>query len=484
MPFSKRRLGVRLGRVAAALAIVGVITLIDLLISNINHTTIALTLLMGVLAVAAKWGLVEAVAASLASMLGAAYFFLPPVGDIAIEDPQNWVAVAAFLIVSVVASQLSAGARKKACEAMQRQTELEQLNEFSQSLMLTSTRQETGREIADQSVAIFHLLGAAFYDLGTGAVYRSGHAGAVTPDSELRRVAGGTVTVESDGIVICPVGTAAERVGSIAMAGANVSRVALESIAHVVAVAFKRAETHEAARRADAVRQSQELKSVMLDAMAHGFKTPLTSIKFGATVLRSDHALSARQQEVLTVIEEEADRMTGMITEAIQVARIEAGDIELTRAPQSTVALVAAAVSRLHQTADENPVRIDPMDSLPAGYADATLMPIALAHLLDNACKYSPDGCPVTVSASSDENEVVISVSDRGPGISPGEQRFVFERFYRGAAGKQTEGAGMGLAIVAEIVRLHNGRVWVDNVRDGGARFSLSLPVADAVQND
>ncbi len=469
----------RMLRLLWVLAIVAGIAATDLLVPHVNHTTVALTLLMGVLGIAAKWGLWEAIAASAAAILMAAYFFFPPLMNFAIEDPQNWVAVAAFFVVSVVASQLSAGARRKAREAVERQTELEKMYQLSRALMETDVLQEAGRAIVETLARVFGFTSAAFYDRVTGCYHRAGAEATGLGEEALRNAAIEDRRIEFENGMIVPVEAGKGSVGSIGWEGAVLSATAAQSVAHLMGVALERAQVQRAANKAEAARQSQELKSLLLDAIAHDFKTPLTAIKFGASVMLSDRGLKPSHRELVTVVEEETDRMTGMISEAIEVARIEAGQMQLNAGPQPVSALMERAVARMRTLCADREVEVHLGADLPPVKADAALIPMALVYLLDNARKYSPAGSAIEMCARSQGGGVVFEVRDHGPGIAPEEREKVFERFYRGKEGQSIEGTGMGLSLVNEIVKMHGGTLWVDAEARDGAAVAFRLPAAE-----
>lgn len=452
----------KLLRIAGSIAIIGAITALDHILPHLNHTTITLTFLMGVLGIAAGWGLLEAVVASAATIACEAYFFLAPIYDFRIEDSQNWVAVAAFFIVSVVASSLSTSARNKAAEAIERQRELELLYELSQSL-IAATGDEPEQFVVDQTRQVFGFECCVLRITAQGRVYRSGNPNIEVPPQD-----------------IIPVEAGGDTYGEIGWFGPPLSPQAAQSIAHMAAVALNHARTQQAATRAEAARQGQELKSLLLDAIAHEFKTPLTSIKFGATVLRDDRSLKPGQRELVTVIEEETDRLNGMISEAIQMARIEGGNVQLQRGGVSASLVVTRALERLQSPWQDRQFDIRIPEDLPLIDVDAALVAIALAHLIDNACKYSPADTSVHIEASLAGTTVRISVCDRGPGIPEGDRERIFERFYRRAQHAKVPGSGTGLTIAGEIARVHSGALTVDNRPGGGSCFHLSLPIVQS----
>ena len=218
----------------------------------------------------------------------------------------------------------------------------------------------------------------------------------------------------------------------------------------------------------------------MITYTLHEFKTPLTSIKAAATALLSNETHDGSENELLTIVDEEADRLTQLVDEAIQMARIEAGQLKLTPQPVDMSQLVACVLKDEKIMARERTLRTE-IDAVPPVYADAEQIQLVLRQILDNAFKYSPVGSQVTLGVHMENGEAVVSVADQGPGIPEYDMPQIFDRFYRGRQIRdRIPGTGMGLAIVREIVQAHGGRIWARNLPTRGAEFSFTLPLADA----
>jgi two-component system sensor histidine kinase KdpD len=193
----------------------------------------------------------------------------------------------------------------------------------------------------------------------------------------------------------------------------------------------------------------------------------------------SDSDMNPTRQELLRIVDEETDRLNSMLTEAIQMSRIEAGQLQLRRSPQSLRKIVRTQLERLGESLEGRKVTVDVPEKLPRVSVDPEFTGTVIWQLLNNALKYTPPGSPLTLRASAGETEVVVSIEDCGPGISEQEQGKVFEKFYRGKDQRERiPGTGMGLTIAREIVRAHHGRIWVESEPGKGARFSFSLPRA------
>lgn len=271
-------------------------------------------------------------------------------------------------------------------------------------------------------------------------------------------------------------------VASLAMKGLTLSDGALQALLNLVAIALERVRTEEAASRAEAARQSEEFKSTLLDAIAHEFKTPLTSIKAASTSILSDASpLSPHMHELAVIIDEETDRLSLLVTEAVRMAQIDAGKVRLDRAPLDVALLLHRVIDHFSSQAEGRELKLVADDGLPEVVADRDLIALALRQLIDNALKYSPPGSPVTVGAGLTDHCVVIRVADRGPGIPDRERDRIFEKFYRRQNAKtHVPGTGLGLYIAREIVRAHGGDVWVEGEPSQGSEFCVALPVSAA----
>ena len=372
--------------------IAAVTFVLRLLGDSINPTTVALAMLLVVLFVAASWGPRPAIVASVLGVLSLNFFFLPPLGTLTIADPDNWIALIAFLITAVTAGQLSARANRRAEEAEAGRREIERL-----------------------------------YD-------------------ELR-------------------------------------------------TAFERAS------HAEALRQSERLKSALLDAVTHDLRTPLTSIKASVTTLLDELNREGSEaspavlneegrQEMLEVINEECDRLNRFIEGLVEMARIEAGEFRLRRRWGTIEEMVEMALARAKNLTDQHRVEVEIERDLPIVLVDSRAVSEVIYALVDNAAKYSPAGTLIRIAASRDDNEMIrASVEDRGPGIPVDLRERVFDKFFRAIRvadpnRMRPSGTGMGLAIARGIVEAHSGRIWIENGAAGlGTQVIFTLPIGDEDDN-
>jgi two-component system sensor histidine kinase KdpD len=462
-------------RVAASIATVALVTAAYSQVLQVNPTTVAMTYLVVILLIAIGWGIAEATTASLVAVLCLNFFFLPPVGTLTIADPQNWVALLAFLITAVVTSQLSGRARLRQVEAVARQGDLERLYALSRAFLLSDRSASVSGGIARQIAAAFELRAVGLYDRRKDIVSWAGSTDYSALDAKLREVARtGVSWHEPSRLIVTGIQLGGAPIGSLAISDAGLDDTVLQSIANLAAIGLERARALEATAHAEAARESSELRATVLDALAHEFKTPLTSMRAASSDLLASSSASPRDRELVAIIDEDLDRLEGLVTDAVQMLRIDAGDfvVHLGRYPLSPIvgAIARKFAGRLdgHQLIQRVPddITVD---------ADRDLLGLALRQLVDNALKYSPPTSTIEFQATSN-GAVEIAIRNSDSTIPEAEQLKVFERFYRGSEARQVPGTGMGLAIVQQIARAHGGALTVSSSPHAGTTFTLSLP--------
>jgi len=449
---------------------------------QINPMTVSLALLLTILAVSALWGLRVSIYLSVLATLVLNYFFLPPLGTLTIADPQNWVALVAFLVTAIVASQLSERARREARAAHRRQAEAERLYSFSQRLLGSGNVPALLNSIPRYIVEIFGLTSAAIYLAAREETYRAG--GSVTDLSaeSLRTVMarGEGSSLEADPeTAYFPVCLGVRPVGSLGLKGSLPSRETREALGSLVAISIERANAVEALSRAEAARQSEHLRSALLDSVTHELRTPLTAIKASVTsLLDAAHLPEPERQDLLCVINEESDRLNHLVEEATEMARLDAGGVELHRRPVHLGSVIDAALQVCKTRLAEHPVSVNLPPGLPPVPVDAQRIREVFVHLLNNAAKYSPAGAPIQVSAEAGAKMIEISVADHGIGIDAAEQAMIFDKFYRGQEHRErVPGTGMGLSIARAIVEAHGGSIGVVSQVGQGSVFQFHLPL-------
>jgi len=483
----QRFLGGRIAGVAVSLAVVAGIIVFYRHVLHVNQTTVALSFLLAILAVSAVWGMAVSVFMSVVAMLSFNYFFLPPVGTFTVIDPQNWVALLAFLLTSITGSQLSSRIRKEADEAHQRRREMERLYRFSRQLLGEGNVIQLMNAIPDYIVESFEAGAAELFLPQKDKFYRSGF-GAAHLDEEKMKVAflHDEVNLDAEHAeYFVPVRLGVRPIGSLGISGAQLSRQSLEAVGTLVAIAIERARAVEQLGQTEAERRGERLKSALLDSITHDFRTPLTSMKASvSSLLSGSNSDSAQTRELLTIIDEECDRLNHLVEEAGEMAKLEAGELTLDLAPVRVDEIIEAALAHCKSALAGRQVDLRLSPNLPMVRADLERAREALVQLIDNANLYSPTEQPITITAELTGDTVTTSVSDRGPGIDDFEQTMIFDKFYRGKDQRYlVRGTGMGLPIAKAIIAAQQGNMSVTSQLGHGSVFSFTLPV-DRSQKD
>ncbi len=448
----------------------------------VNPTTVALTFLLVVLFVASRWGLTIAITTAVAATLAFNYFFLPPVHTFTIAETQNWVALLAFLVSAILASRLSERARREALNATRRRKEVERLYSLSQQLLATDNVMELLNSIPEFVREAFGLTAAAMYLPKRNEVYRTGVDHPELSDDELRAVSSrGEVSVDVDKqLCFVPLRIGIRPVGSIGLEGAVLARETLEAVGSLIAISIERAGAVETLTRNEAARENEKLRSALLDSVTHEFRTPLTSIKASVTTLLSSTGLDpAGRHDLLSVIDEETDRLNRLVGEAAEMAQLDAHQVELRREPYEVRAVIDTAIEKIQPSIGTHQLKVQVPPGIPRASVDLERIAEVLVQLLENALKYSPQATAITITAEAAGAWVDISVGDQGPGIDDVEQSLIFEKFYRGRDQRyQVQGTGMGLAIAKAIVEAHGGTIGVTSQLGSGSVFHFTVPAA------
>lgn len=447
---------------------------------HVNPTTVALSLLLLVLVVAAYWGLRYAIILSIAAAACYNFFFLPPFDTFTIADTQNWLALLSFIATSIVASRLSQRAREEADEAKARQAELDILFRLSRELLQSESAGALQSSLATKVLGITSAEAGYLYLLEGNRLYQAGNSSISERElSHFEQVATTLTTTQAEGErLLIPIRSGARPRGLLALSLPHISTSTADAMGGLVSLALDRAQALETVARGEAAKESDRLRTLMVDSITHELRTPLTSIKGAATTLLSANLPREDSLELLRIIDEETDRLNHLISEAVDMSQLDAQQVKMHLQPRSVSHLVEDAIETTAWIRREHPVEVDIPDSI-AVRVDATFFEKALCNLLENAAKYSQPGRPITISAERRNQEVFISVADQGTGIDPSEQSLIFERFYRsphrlGAA----SGSGMGLAISRAIIQAHDGQISLTSQPGRGSVFTLLLPEA------
>jgi len=266
-------------------------------------------------------------------------------------------------------------------------------------------------------------------------------------------------------------------VGAIALSCPELDLPTVVSVASLAAIALERARSFENESRADAARQAEQLRTAVLDALAHAFKTPLTAILTASSGLVEAGRLCADDAELAALIDEQAEHLNRLTSELLQMARIDAAEVRLRRERISVLTLIEDVLARYRDQLGDRRVDISDVESQLEVYGDRAILRSALEQFVDNASRYSTPGSPIAIKAEEDLGEIVIEIHNEGPVIRPADRERIFERFYRAEESRhRSPGTGLGLSIAKKAAEAHDGRTWVVSEEHSGTTFFFALP--------
>jgi two-component system, OmpR family, sensor histidine kinase KdpD len=474
----KKGAGSQVVRYTVVVAAIALITAVNYRL-HLNAATVSLMFIIGVLLASAYWGLRYAVTMTLCGAAAFDFFFLPPVGTLMITDIKNWVALITFVVTALVATKLGDQARREAESAKQRRREVERLYALSQRLLTSENVLELLNALPGFVRDTFGVSDVAVIAADHPSIYRS-PMNANFDEKVLRSTLLRGEPVTEAGIAYVPLRLGMRTVGALSVSGKELSRQTLDALGGLAGLAVERARALEALSKHQAEQEHERLRSALLDSVTHEFRTPLTSIKASVTTLLSGAKIDdSARKDLLTVINEEADRLNRLVGEASEMAQLDAGMFKLDLEPHSIWEALQPALQDAKASLENHQVEVrQDHGSLPKVLMDVPRIREVLMHLLENAGKYSGAGTPIKVSSEVQGSWVVTSVADRGPGIDSFEQTLIFEKFYRGQHQRYSApGTGMGLAIAKVIIEAHGGKLTLVSQLGNGSVFSFTLPI-------
>lgn len=466
---------------------IGSIALVTFVCSRLvpsSPTTVALLLLLIVLVTAVTSVRPFALFAAFLSTFCLDFFFLPPFGTITVADPQDWITLTVFCAVCLIAGNLSSKLRAQRDHLLAHQGEAEKLHALSRALLMAGAEDDNARLIVNRCMELFGFTEFVLYENQQGR-FHSSQATIDLPEQAIRDAAVKTdIDAQGTSWTVLPVTLGNLTLGSIAYRrDVPLTVSTLDSLAGTIALALAQLRAQEAATSAHAVRRSEELKSVMIDALAHDLKTPLTAIEAAADMLAGTGSLSPQQNaDMISLIQEETLGLRRLVDEATHLARIDAKRLRLNLRSHSILELVGSALAALGERTSGHRIELQVAPEISV-LADSELMAQAVKQLLDNALKYGPLRSTVSVTACEADGIATVSVRDNGPGLTELEQSKVFDKFYRGSYDRSAiQGTGMGLSIAREIVEAHGGSLGVRSYVGQGTEFFISLKAIHSAQ--
>lgn len=455
--------------------------------------------LLGVVAVATRFGRGPSILASLLSVAAFDFIFVPPYFTFAIEDTEYLFTFGVMLLTAVTISTLTARVHFQADSARSRERRTASLYAISHQLASARTREQIAqaaqRSIKD-ALDIKSVVLLADADRQIAAV--ATEAGQFEPAPHDRAVAQwvfehqklagwGTDTLPGSEGTYLPLEATQGPVGVLGVLAREFwtsiepERLhLLEAFARLIAQAVERVELAAEAARIRVLMETERLRSSLLSAVSHDLRTPLSIITGNASTLLDEDTPPGVRRELLESILEEGDRLNRLVANLLDMTRLDAGAIEVRKEWQSVDEIIGAALARAARPLERHELNVNVQADLPFVPMDDLLIEQVLVNLLDNAAKWAPAGSTVELAARAEGGLLLLEVSDRGPGVPPNDLQRVFEKFYRAPNAPPGSGAGLGLAICRGIVELHGGTIVAENRADGGARFRVSLPLASS----
>ena len=489
----------RYGWAAAITAVcTGIAFLMD---PTFSETNVAMIYVLGATIAGLRLGRGPGTLTAIASVAAFDFFFVPPRMTFQVSDAEYLITFLVMLAVTLTIGNLMANVRQqnRVAGARERRT----------ALLYAMSRELAGTRGSDNMarVAVRHV--AEVFDSSAVVLTPDSHGRLQYPggsplESSFRsadlsvaqwvfdhgqRAGLGTDTLPAAPAVYLPLGGTQGSLGVLAVLPVNRRRILLpeqrhllETFAGQIALAWERAALGEEASASRVAAESESLRNTLLASISHDLRTPLAVIAGAAsTLVRHGSALApADRQSLAHSIEEQAHEMSNLISNVLDLMRLESGRVELRCETHAVDDLVGAALHRLEPRLQGNPITIDLPEDLPDVNVDPVLVSQVLANLLDNAAKYTPPGTRIRIAAVADASMVRVVVEDDGPGLPPGDPRLLFEKFQRGRQESAVVGAGLGLAICRAIVSAHGGEITARPGTRGGARFEFTLPVAEA----
>ena len=458
-----------------------VLTTVGLSLARAHPATAGMVFLVVVVVTATQAGLFISLYSAVLCAISFDYFFLPPFHTFILAGPQEWVSMLTFAISSVVAGRVAERARQQKEEAEQRREDVERLFQLGQEMMLHQDSAGLVRELPELVKSIFGLEDVVLYvqDLDEYATTTVEIAALFKANLRELSAAGHPAITGQDGFEAHALLVGMRAVGAVAWRPQHLSREVATALSAQVGIALTRAMAIEASAHLEASRESERLRTALIDSLTHELRTPLTAIRAAATTLTEGEGLDdALRQELATVVDEESEHLDALIGEAIEMAEIDANVVRVQTAPRHTRTLLENAVHESRAAIGRHQVVLMVQEPDRPVWFDAKLLGRVFRHLIENAALYSPAETRIVLRARRVEKRLEFEVEDSGPGIDKTDLPHIFEKFYRGKRGtKLGKGTGMGLAIARAIVRAHGGDIAVESSPENGCTFRFWVPL-------
>jgi two-component system sensor histidine kinase KdpD len=392
-------------------------------------------------------------------------------------DPANSVTLLAFVLTALLVSRLSARVTEHAKESESWGGQMHDLYEFTRRTLQMNLHVEPGPQLAELVHEIFSLEAVVVFDADLHETYQAGFW--KEDPQELAQNVYYFETSDDDpetgiGRRVVRLGTVP--VGSMVVRG-DTSPLTNNAIASLIAITFDRYRAFANESRIETERRTEQLRSTVLDSLAHAYKTPLTAIRAASSGLSEMGHLSPSQAELVSLIDEQAGQLNELTARLLTTARLDAGDVAIDALPINVGSLIEEVVAGLSDRLASMKVAINLPDEGLILTCDRQLMVMLLTQYIDNACKYSIFGTTITIGAIQSKAEAVFSVHSFGPVIPMSDRERIFDRYYRSStSSNRAAGTGIGLAVAKRVALIHGGYVWVASDEEEGTTFYAAIP--------
>ncbi len=493
---SRRSKFKRLRYLWAAITCVAVTLLSIPLAELLDNSNIVAIYILGVVLVGRLLGRGPAAFAAVLSVCAFDFFFVPPRFSFAVSDVQYLLTFFIMLAVGLITGQLTAGLRFQARVAAHREERAASLYEFARELS-GAVQVEQVVKISDESIQRTFRANAALLlpDSSDRLIATLSNAAGLAVEIgtaqwafDRGQPAGfGTDTLPGSDVLYIPLRAPTKARGVLAVRAHNrrllripEQRQLLDTFAALIAIALERVHYVGVAQDALLKMESERLRNSLLAALSHDLRTPLTVlVGLAESLSLTAPRLSGEQMETARAIQDEARRMSTMVGNLLDMARIESGEVKLNLQWQPLEEVVGAALVATRAMLQRHSVLVQLPRDLPLVKFDAVAIERVLVNLLENVSKYTPPGSTVTVSAQVIDDQLSVSVADNGPGLPIGREEAVFQKFTRGERESSTPGVGLGLSICRAIVESHHGKITASSRPGGGATFTFTLPLGE-----
>ena len=436
--------------------------------------------LLLVTAIALRWGFLEASIVSLLSVACLDYFFTQPLFKFYMTDSHDWIALVTFESVALLVSRLSNQVSHHARESEMHRSHLQKLYELSQNVLLLDRQKPVDQQLASLIQTTLQVKGVALWNAYDLHLCKSGTC--EVTDDEVRSTRF-TERNEDDSLTATSrrvLRSGTRSIGSLVICGHSLDDASINATASLTAVAIERARSFSSESRAEAARLSEQLRSTVLDSLAHAFKTPLTTIRSSSSGLIEMDTLSGTEKKLVALIDHYANHLNDLTTHLLRTARMDHANLKLKREQIDLEAFLQESIEEACQELGVHSLDIRSRMVRGTVWADRQLLKMALFQMFDNAAKYGSRGSSIAIDVQERQAEIVISVQNEGSFILPEEREKIFTRFYRSpGSDHKAPGTGIGLSVVKHVTEAHQGRTWVDSDQQTGTTFFLHYPVQE-----